>query len=241
MDKQRIRENLQSIEQVAGRAGSDTIRLWESYRDQAYLWRSLALLQMPATALSIVLALILYATADTVVEVPDMPLPGYYSVEKLPDAQFITFAEQVVNLIASYQPTNARSQFETARNFLWEPALSQFETEILEKELRAVEETRRSQLFLIDQSLTKVSRYPEEDYVIVRIPGTRQKLIDRKALDQEQFAYYVKMTTIPRNVNNEYGIVITDMRLSPIDLNAERKKEKQDLNIRFKRRAGGDL
>jgi len=241
MGKNRVRDNLQNIEKVAGRAGSDTIRLWESYRDQAYLWRSLALLQMPATALSIIMALVLYATADTVVEVPDYPLPGYYSVEKLPDAQFITFAEQVVNLIASYQPANARQQFQTARSFLWEPALSQFDTEILTKELRTIEETKRSQLFLVDQTLTKVSRYPEEDYVIVRVPGTRQKLIGREAIPQEQFAYYVKMTTIPRNINNEYGIVITDMRLAQIDLNQERSKEAQDLNLRFKKKGGGRL
>ncbi len=235
-----VKESIKSIEQIAGRAGSDTIRLWESYRDQAYLWRALALLQMPATALAVVMTLIMYFTKDTIIEVPDMPQPGYYSITKLPDSQFIGFAEEIVNLIASYQPINAHQQFQTARSYLWEPALGKFENEMLGKELRAIEETKRSQLFFADKRLVNVERYPEEDYVVVRIPGTRQKLIGDKHLPPEYMAYYVKMTTIPRNVHNEYGIVIIDISLRKVTADKmERSSNKEDsLGVRFQRKVG---
>ena len=34
-----IKHDLKQLERVAGRAGSDTIRLWEGYREQAYFGR----------------------------------------------------------------------------------------------------------------------------------------------------------------------------------------------------------
>src|SRR5262249_45979929 len=136
-----LKKDLQQLERVAGRAGSDTIRLWDSYREQAYLWRALALLQMPATALAIAAALIMYFFADTIIEVPDKPQPGFYSVKQLPDSQFISAATEVVNLIATYQPETARTQFNAARKYLWEPALSEFDTTMIKSELRAIEET----------------------------------------------------------------------------------------------------
>ena len=143
-----IKHDLKQLERVAGRAGSDTIRLWEGYREQAYLWRALALIQMPSTALSIAAALIMYLIADTIIEVPERPQPGYYSVRQLPDSQFVNAATQVVNLITTYQPAVARRQFKTARKFLWEPALTEFEGTMMGSELQTIEETKRSQMFL---------------------------------------------------------------------------------------------
>lgn len=208
-----LKHDLKQLERVGGRAGSDTIRLWEGYREQAYLWRALALLQMPSTALSIAAALIMYLFADTIIEVPERPQPGYYSVRQLPDSQFINAATQVVNLISTYQPAIARRQFKTARKYLWEPALTEFEETMMGAELRTVEETKRSQMFFINPRLIKVERFPEIDKVVVRIPGVRLKLIGNKPLPADQVVYYVKMTTIPRNVHNEYGIVVVDLRL----------------------------
>jgi len=208
-----LKRDLQQLERVGGRAGTDTIRLWEGYKEQAYLWRALALLQMPATALSIAAALVMYFFADTMIEVPERPQPGYYSVKQLPDSQFINAATSVVNLMATYQPGVARRQFKTARKYLWEPALTEFEETMMGSELRTIEETKRSQMFFINPRLIKVERYPEIDKVVVRIPGVRLKLIGNKPLPADQMVYYVKMTTIPRNVHNEYGIVVVDIRL----------------------------
>ncbi|MBP9838304.1 MAG: hypothetical protein KBC84_06280 [Proteobacteria bacterium] len=212
-----LKKDVQQLEKVAGRAGADTIRLWEGYKEQAYLWRALSLLQMPATALSIAAALVMYFFADTIIEVPERPQPGYYSIKNLPDSQFIDAAVNVVNLIATYQPAIARRQFKAARKYLWEPALTEFENTMMGPEITAIEQTKRSQMFFINQRLIKVDRYPELDKVVVRVPGLRQKLIGDKALPPDEMVFYIKMTTIPRNVTNEYGIVIVDLHLRRTD------------------------
>ena len=208
-----LKQDIKQLERVAGRAGSDTIRLWEGYKEQAFFWRALALIQVPATALAIAIALVMYFLADTIIEVPEHPQPGFYSVKQLPDSQFINVAREVVNLISTYQPAVARRQFKTARKYLWEPALSQFESVMLQSELNAIEGTKRSQMFFINPRLIQVVRSPEDDTVAVRIPGIRQKLIGDKPLEPDELVYYIKMTTIPRNVHNEYGIVVTDIHL----------------------------
>ncbi len=220
-----LKHDLKQLERVGGRAGNDTIRLWEGYREQAYLWRALALLQMPAMALTTAAALIMYFFADTIIEVPERPSPGVYSIKQLPDSQFINAATAVVNLVATYQPAVARRQFKTARKYLWEPALTEFEETMMTRELRAIEETKRSQMFFINPRLIKVERFPELDTVVVRIPGVRQKLIGNKPLPADEMVYYVKMTTIPRNVHNEYGIVVYDLKLRRVD---ERQVSKED-------------
>ncbi len=212
-----VKKDIKQLERVGGRAGADTIRLWEGYREQAYLWRALCLLQMPATALSIAAALVMYFFADTIIEVPERPLPGYFSVSQLHDSQFIDAATAVINLTATYQPAIARRQFKTARKYLWEPALTEFEDTMMTKEIQAIEETKRSQIFFINQRLIKLERYPDLERVVVRIPGIRQKLIGSKPLPPDEMAYYVTMTTIPRNVSNEYGIVVIDIHLRRID------------------------
>lgn len=217
-EKMTVKESLKFLERVAGREGSDTVRLWDSYREQAYLWRALMLLQLPTTVLAIILAFVFYLSKDTIIEVPDNPSPGYYSVDKLPDKLFVSFSRDIVNLISTYQPVNARKQFLKAQTYLWEPALTAFDTEMMDKELRAIEETHRSQMFFVADELVKVERFPDKDYVIVRIPGVRQKLIGTTKLESEEWAYFVKMTTIPRNVDNEYGIIAFDIRIEPVVL-----------------------
>ncbi|MCB0322077.1 MAG: hypothetical protein KDD69_00855 [Bdellovibrionales bacterium] len=236
-EKLNLKHDLRQLERVGGRAGTDTIRLWEGYREQAYLWRALALLQMPSTALSVAAALIMYFFADTIIEVPERPQPGFYSVKQLPDSQFINAATTVVNLIATYQPAVARRQFKTARKYLWEPALTEFEETMMGSELRTIEETKRSQMFFINPRMIKVDRFPELDMVVVRIPGVRQKLIGNEPLPADEMAYYVKMMTIPRNVHNEYGIVVVDMRLRRADERQVSKEDKMEEKARRKDQA----
>ena len=230
-----LKKDVKQLERVGGRAGNDTIRLWEGYREQAYLWRALSLLQMPATALSIAAALIMYFFADTIIEVPHAPDPGFYSVKQLPDSQFVNAATSVINLISTYQPATARRQFKTARKFLWEPALTEFEETMMGPELRAIEETKRSQMFFINPRLIKVERFPELDMVVVRIPGLRQKLIGNKPLPPDEMVYYVKMTTIPRNVHNEYGIVVIDIRLRRANERTVKKEDRMEKRMERKR------
>lgn len=231
-----VKKDIQELERVAGRAGTDTIRLWEGYKEQAFFWRALSLIQMPATALAIAAALSMFFFADTIIEVPEHPQPGFYSVKQLPDSQFINVAREVVNLISTYQPAVVERQFRTARRFLWEPALSEFESTMLTTELSAVLETKRSQMYFINPRLIKVERFPHLDTVVVRIPGLRQKLIGNQPLAPDEMVYYVKMTTIPRNVHNEYGIVITDIHLRRA---GERiLKNEDEINKKAKSRQG---
>ncbi|MBL7663145.1 hypothetical protein JNK13_10385 [bacterium] len=222
---QKIKREVQDIERIAGRAGADTIRLWESYRDQAYMWRALAMIQIPTTFVAIAAALIMYFFADTVIEVPERPQPGNYSVKQLPDSEFTSVATEVVNLIGSYQPATARRQFSTARKYLWEPALTLFEEKMMKDELRTVEETGRSQIFYVDPNQTKITRFPEQDKVEVRVQGNRLKLIGDKPLPADYLAYYITMTTIPRNEHNEYGIVVIDVKLRKLEQTNELQLE----------------
>ncbi|GEM_PF-701729 len=208
-----VKQALDQMDRVAGRSGSDTIRLWEGYKEQAILWRALALIQVPSTSLAICAALVMYFYADTIIEVPPMPQPGHYSASQLPDSEFINVASEVVNSIASYQPATARPQFSAVRRFLWEPALSIFEDQMMNSELRTIEETGRSQLYFVNQGQIAVERAPELEKVLVRLPGTRMKLIGDKPLPADQLVYYVTMTTVPRNSQNEYGIVVVEIQL----------------------------
>ncbi len=224
---------MDQVERVAGRAGSDTIRLWEGYKEQAILWRALALVQIPTTALAIIFAIVMYATADTVLQVPPMPQPGHYSARELPDSEFINVANEVVNLIASYQPAVATSQFETARRYLWEPALSIFDDQMMNNELRTITETGRSQLFFVNQGQVAVDRMPDLDKIVVRLPGTRMKLIGDKPLPSDQLVYYITMTTVPRNAQNEFGIVIIDIQLRRVNFKTLAREDSEMIRARL--------
>lgn len=205
-------DSLATIEKVDGRSGADTFRLWEAYKEQALLWRIVAIMQLPITIVALIFGLIVYSSSNIVIESPETPQPGMYSIKRLPDSEFLKAGVDIVNLIGTYQPATAERQFRTARLFLWEPALSEFEKIFLNKELPIIKDINRSQAFMINNDLIQVQRYPNQDMVIVRIPGTRQTLIGKKPLDDE-IAYYFKMTTIPRSPYNPKGIVVFDVRI----------------------------
>jgi TraE protein len=224
-----ISGGVKSIERVDGRADGDTLRLWESHKEQAMLWRALALLQIPATTLAIIAAMVMYFFADTVVEVPLQPKPGRYGTKTLPDSEYVNAATEVVNLIATYTPATARRQYTRAKQFLWEPALTEFEKSMMVEELRTIEETSRTQLFFINESMVKVDRFPEEDKVVVRLPGVRQKLISSQPMPPDELVYYIKMTTIPKNVTNEFGIVVVDLRLRKAGTKTIVKEDKAEI------------
>ena len=214
---------LASTAPIEGRSSNDTLRLWDGYKEKAFLWRGFALIQIPATAIMLVAAMVFFVTADITIDVPAKPEPGTYSVKELPDAHFISVATSVVNLISSYQPFTARSQFIRARRYLLEPALSDFHREFMKKKLPSVEEMSRSQLFFIDPARVRVERI--NNYVVVKLPGARRKFFQNKALGGEQVAWYVKMTTIPRNLHNEYGIVVTDLKIENVASGAASSRE----------------
>ncbi|MBX7139292.1 MAG: hypothetical protein K1X83_15060 [Oligoflexia bacterium] len=198
------------------RRDSDTIRLWENYRDQATMWRSIALLQIPATAIALIFALTMWNTRSITLNVPPKPLPGLYAAQDIPDTEFIDSATDFLNLIASYQYNVARRQFEEAAKMLQEPLLSKFKESMLETELRTVESTNRTQLFFVDPTTVKVER-PSGTEVIVSLLGDRQKIIAGKEVPLVKSRYTVSLTTIPRNKLNPYGITITDFSFENVE------------------------
>jgi len=199
------------------RADNDTVRLWENYREQALLWRALALLQIPSTLIALVFALVMWINRETILNVPAKPLPGQYSASEIPDAEFISVATDWINLVATYQPMVAKQQFEEAARWLVEPVLSRFKTEMLEQEVETIKNTMRSQVYYIDPTQTTLER-DEEGNVIVTTIGERLKIIAGKSVPANITQFRITMTTQPRNKLNEYGIVITNVETTVTNL-----------------------
>lgn len=194
---------------------SDTIRVWENYKDQASLWRALALLQIPATLGAIIFAFTMWANRSITLNVPARPLPGVYSVQEIPDTEYVNVATDYINLVASYQPKIARRQFDTARGMLMEPLLSKFDQEMMGDELRAIETTSRTQVFMVDPIRTKVTR--DAKSVTVSLIGDRFKIVAGQESPLQMSQFDIVMVTVPRNKLNPYGIVITNVTHKPVD------------------------
>jgi hypothetical protein len=191
------------------RRESDTLRLWEGYQDQALLWRSLALLQIPTSLACVVLSMILFYNRQTIINVPAKPAPGVYSVEEINDVEFQEVAINFVNLIASYQPATARRQYSKARELLAEPILTQFDKDMMGNELKAIENTKRTQLYFMDPSRSQLFRDPGG--IKIEMIGDRIKYIAGKELPAVITKYTVFLSTVPRNDLNPYGIVVTNV------------------------------
>lgn len=195
---------------VTTTSGSDTIKLWESYRDQAVLWRAIALLQLPTTFILGVMSVSLWYFADVTLNVPRKPLPGIYQAQEIPETEFLDTAINFVNLLATYTPPVAEQQFREASKMLHEPALEKFRTEMMQGELRAVNQTQRTQIFFVDPTLLHLERKSSSE-VLAYVIGDRQKMIAGRSLPMQRTLYEITMTTIPRNTLNPYGIVVTNV------------------------------
>jgi hypothetical protein len=210
---------------------SDRLRVLNTARDHAHFWRALALVQFPSLIIAIFGAVTMFFFAKTSIEITEKPQPAQFSVSQLPDSEFLYIAKEVVNRISSFQPITARIQFKNVRRYLWEPALSTFEEFIINKELKVIEDTGRSQMFFPVEELIRVEREADSEKVVVRIPGLKQKLIGMTPVPVEELAYFITMTTIPNNVINRRGVVVTkiESRLLPFEsiLYFDRKEAKE--------------
>jgi hypothetical protein len=223
-----VKDKVNDTQLSAGRTKNDTIRLWENYKDQALMWRSLALMQIPATAIALIFAMVLWATSEVTLQVPSKPMPGMYAAQDIPDTEFVNIANDYISLIATYQPVTARKQFEAARAMLKEPLLTKFNTEMIGSELTAIETTSRTQVFFVDPLKTKVVR--EGNNVTVAVVGERWKVIAGAELPTVTSRYRVTMTTNPRNPLNQYGIVITSVNFKP-NTRGERPSEADETSM----------
>jgi hypothetical protein len=186
---------------------SDTLKIWEAYREQALLWRAIALLQIPATLAAIIFSIVVWLKSSPIIHIPLKPAPGIYTTREIPDVEFVELATEFINLIASYQSIIARRQFEQARTFLVEPMLTEFTNEMLGEELKAIESTSRTQLFFVDATKNVIERNP--DSVTVKFTGERLKIVAGKELPTVTSRYSITIKTIPRNKLNPYGLAIT--------------------------------
>jgi hypothetical protein len=204
-----IKEKVADTNLQVGRDKGDTIRLWENYKDQSLMWRSLSLIQFPTTLIAIVFAILMWSTREITLTVPSKPMPGIYAAQDIPDNEFVNVAMDYVNLIATYQPRTARRQFEAAEAMLKEPLLTKFREEMINSELGAIEHSARTQVFFVDPLKTSASRRGND--VTVSISGERWKVIAGAELPVVTSRFRVTLTTVPRNKLNPYGIVITSV------------------------------
>ena len=204
-----IKDRVADTNLQVGRDKSDTIRLWENYKDQSLMWRSLSLIQFPTTLIAIGFAVLMWSTREITLTVPSKPMPGIYAAQDIPDNEFVNVALDYVNLIATYQPKTARRQFEAASAMLKEPLLTKFREEMINSELGAIENSSRTQVFFTDPLKTTVSRRGND--VTVSLIGERWKVIAGAELPTVTSRFRVTLTTIPRNTINPYGIVITSV------------------------------
>jgi hypothetical protein len=204
-----IKDRVADTNLQVGRDKSDTIRLWENYKDQSLMWRSLSLIQFPTTLVAIGFAVLMWSTREITLTVPSKPMPGIYAAQDIPDNEFVNVALDYVNLIATYQPKTARRQFEAASAMLKEPLLTKFREEMINSELGAIENSSRTQVFFTDPLKTTVARRGND--VTVSLIGERWKVIAGAELPTVTSRFRVTLTTIPRNTINPYGIVITSV------------------------------
>lgn len=208
---------VKNTEVFESKGSSDTIKLWENHREQAILWRSLSLLQLPITLAAIILCMTIYSTRKNIINVPAKPLPGVYTVQEIPDSEFVDVSTEFVNLIATYQPAVARKQFLETRKMLTGPMLEKFDESMMVDELKAIENTSRTQIFFADPTKTEVIRNGRD--VTVKFIGDRLKIIAGSEKPLSETSYEITMTTIPKNKLNQYGIVIKNAKFENLTEN----------------------
>lgn len=198
----------------SNRNRSDTLRMWERYQDDAIMWRAVALLQIPTTLITVIFAITLWMTRSVVVNIPPKPAPGTYAMNEIPDSEFVTEATEFVNLIASYQPLNARRQFNEAATRTVEPFLNLFVNKVVPNELSTIEATSRSQFFFVDPTKTKITYH--DDHVSVTLFGERVKVVAGQELPGLNSQYTVSMRIVPRHKLNQYGIAVVGVEFNDI-------------------------
>lgn len=224
MSAQRVKDLVSATKIGPALSDADTIKLWESFRDQALLWRAIALLQVPVTLVALIVGIVAYTNRQITLNVPARPLPGQHAAQEIPDSEFIDAAQNFVNLIGTYQPLVVRRQFTRAAEMTVTPLLPRFQKEYLEEEIQVVESTARSQMFFVDPAKTKVERNGPQ--VLVTFLGERVKSISGRQLEPVETKFQVGLITIPRTDLNPYGIAIRDLSVENV------KAEKMEVERR---------
>jgi len=173
-------------------------------------WRWLSLIQTVCFTTVMIFSAYVFITMRINFIVPDPLLPGFYPASEIPEKEYIEHAESYINSIGTYNPFNARKQFEEAKKLLAEPMTSKFNAEMMGRELTAIETTRRSQILEVNQPYTEVYR-PDDDTVVVEVVGTGGKQVEDDVILGVTKLWVITMQTLEGETTNQFGIVITNV------------------------------
>jgi hypothetical protein len=185
-----------------------------SYQKAGHLWRSLSLLQFPLAILATFYFITRYLGADTILHVEDIKSIEDVTPDEIPDKEYVNVAQTVFNLLGTFQPTTAREQFETARDFMSEAAERNLADLHLEEELVTAEESGISQIqYLEDYQVTR--RQGGEGRVCLY--GYRSKIVDQTPLPNQDVTYCFTLKPDDPFEHNPFGLTIIgiEQRLGP--------------------------
>ncbi len=186
-------------------------------RSSNLLWHLLTMGQMAATF--VLLLFVIYhegiiffhnGTQKISIDVPQKPLPGFYDINELPDDDLLSFGEEFINLVATYQRHNAEKQFIYAFDMTSGDFKKDFKNQYIAKNIKEIKKSKRAQIFYPDSEpvLTRAS-----DYAIVSLDGEIEKYADGRPFNT--FAnYQVKLEIVPHSTMNDYGISVVDLKIN---------------------------
>ncbi len=179
----------------------------DGFRRTGHFWRLISLAQIPISFVLIFYFISRYLSADTIVDVPDVKTIEETKTTGIPDKEYVNVAQDVVNLIGTFQPTTARDQFETAREFMLESALPAFDETQTNQELNTAEQSDTSQMLYIDHTtLTRMSGGAAK----VCLGGLRQRLVEKTVLPQQEVTYCLVLQPREPFEHNAFGLMVSE-------------------------------
>lgn len=179
----------------------------ESFRRKGAFWRLLSLVQIPVSLFLTVYFVTRYLGADTIVHVNEIKGAEDLGGRQIPDKEYVNIAQNIVNLIGTYQPINAREQFETAREYMLESAEKSFDDSQLTQELLTAEESDISQeLFVNDYAVSRKANGAAK----VCIFGERHKIVERQPLPGQEVTYCFVIQPDEPFEGNPFGLLVSE-------------------------------
>jgi hypothetical protein len=223
----------------------ELLRMVDRFKVHGHFWRFISLLQFPIILCLTLYFITRYLNADTLVKVPDPPIPGEVKPDKIPDKEYINTAQNIINLIGSYQPLTARDQFESAREFFLDSAATSFDETQMNSELPTAEESDISQQ--LDVYSTRIVRSANGGAQVC-LSGERQKIVDRNPLPRQEVRYCFSFTVDEPFEENPFGLMVNGFTqtLGPVErlpiprkVTPKLEKPKKKVSNRALKRKGG--
>ena len=140
------------------------------------------------------------------------------------DEQFIDTAISLVDCLGNNSPATVEAKYREARELLVDPALTEFDQEIMREELPEALRVHRVQSFEVDRSGTCLTRFDAHGVVVVEVPGKRAVSATGRNITNDRMIFYVKMLATEPN-----SIRVTDLRLRHYTNESSRCSRKNDL------------